>query len=78
VAIARALVNQPKILLADEPTGNLDTGTARQIVQTLAELNKNQGLTVIMISHEQPLLAEFADDVIHLCDGEVIELEKIR
>ena len=78
VAIARALVNQPKILLADEPTGNLDTGTSRQIVQTLAELNKNQGLTVIMISHEQPLLAEFADDVIHLCDGEVIELEKIR
>jgi len=78
VAIARALVNRPKILLADEPTGNLDTGTARQIVQTLAELNKNQCLTVIMISHEQPLLAEFADDVIHLRDGEVIESEKIR
>jgi putative ABC transport system ATP-binding protein len=78
VAIARALVNEPKILLADEPTGNLDTSTSRQIVQTLAELNKSHGLTIIMISHEQSMLAEFADDVIHLCDGKVIEQEKIR
>jgi putative ABC transport system ATP-binding protein len=78
VAIARALVNEPKILLADEPTGNLDTSTSRQIVQTLAELNKNQGLTIIMISHEQSMLAEFADEVIHLCDGKVVEQEKIR
>jgi putative ABC transport system ATP-binding protein len=78
VAIARALVNKPKILLADEPTGNLDTSTSRQIVQTLAELNKNQGLTIIMISHEQPMLAEFADYVIHLCDGKVVEKEEIR
>ena len=78
VAIARALVNQPKILLADEPTGNLDTSTSRQIVQTLVELNKNQGLTIIMISHEQSMLAEFADEVIQLCDGKVVEQEKIR
>jgi putative ABC transport system ATP-binding protein len=78
VAIARALVNQPKILLADEPTGNLDTSTSRQIVQTLVELNRNQGLTIIMISHEQPMLVEFADEVIHLCDGKVVEQEKIR
>src|SRR4030065_322469 len=66
VAIARALINQPKILLADEPTGNLDSKTSRQIVQILSELNKKQGLTVIMISHEESLLDEFADDVIHL------------
>jgi len=78
VAIARALVNQPKILLADEPTGNLDTGTSRQIVQMLSELNRKQGLTVIMISHEQALLSEFADNIIHLRDGEVVEQEKIR
>jgi len=78
VAIARALVNQPKILLADEPTGNLDTGTSRQIVQMLSELNRKQGLTVIMISHEQALLSEFANDIIHLRDGEVVEQEKIR
>jgi len=78
VAIARALVNQPKILLADEPTGNLDTSTSRQIVQMLSDLNRKQGLTVIMISHEQALLSEFADNIIHLRDGEVVEQEKIR
>jgi putative ABC transport system ATP-binding protein len=72
VAVARALVNQPKILLADEPTGNLDSKTSRQIVQALSDLNKNQGLTVIMISHEESLLAEFADNIISLCDGKVI------
>jgi putative ABC transport system ATP-binding protein len=72
VAIARALINQPKILLADEPTGNLDSKTSRAIVQTLSDLNKNQGLTVIMISHEESLLAEFADNVIGLCDGRVV------
>ena len=77
-AIARALVNNPKIVLADEPTGNLDSRTSRQIVQTLSELNKKQGLTIIMISHEEPLLDEFADDVIHLQDGKVIQEEKIR
>jgi putative ABC transport system ATP-binding protein len=73
VAIARALINQPKILLADEPTGNLDSKTSRQIVQTLSDLNKNHGLTVIMISHEELLLAEFAYNIIHLCDGKVVE-----
>ena len=78
VAIARALVNQPKILLADEPTGNLDTETSRQIVQMLSDLNRKQGLTVIMISHEQALLSEFADNIIHLRDGEAVEQEIIR
>jgi putative ABC transport system ATP-binding protein len=71
VAIARALINRPKILLADEPTGNLDSKTSREIVQALSDLNKNQGLTVVMISHEESLLAEFADNIIHFCDGGV-------
>ena len=78
VAMARALINQPKILLADEPTGNLDSKTSSRIVQTLSDLNKNQGLTVIMISHEKSLLDQFADDVIHLQDGKVIQEERIR
>jgi putative ABC transport system ATP-binding protein len=78
VAIARALINQPKILLADEPTGNLDSKTSCQIVQALSELNKKQGLTVIMISHEESLLDEFADNVIALQDGKVIQAERIR
>jgi putative ABC transport system ATP-binding protein len=78
VAIARALVNQPQILLADEPTGNLDSKTARQIVETLAGLNRNRGLTVVMISHEQDLLREFAHEMIRLQDGAVIDREVVR
>jgi ABC-type lipoprotein export system ATPase subunit len=78
VAIARALVNQPQILLADEPTGNLDSKTARQIVETLADLNRNQGLTVVMISHEQDLLREFAHEMIRLQDGAVISREVLK
>jgi putative ABC transport system ATP-binding protein len=77
-AIARALINRPKLLLADEPTGNLDSKTSAQIVQTLAELNKNQDLTVIMISHEESLLAEYADNIIRLCDGKVVEQETVN
>jgi putative ABC transport system ATP-binding protein len=78
VAIARALVNQPQILLADEPTGNLDSKTARQIVETLAGLNRNQGLTVVMISHEQNLLCEFAHEMIRLQDGAVTDREVLK
>jgi putative ABC transport system ATP-binding protein len=78
VAIARALINQPRILLADEPTGNLDSKTSRDIVQTLSELHRDQGLTVIMISHEEPLLAEFADEVLGLEDGRVVRDEQLR
>jgi len=72
VAIARALINHPKILLADEPTGNLDSKTSRQIVQTLSDLNKSQGITIIVISHQESLLAEFADNIIRLCDGKIV------
>ena len=78
VAIARALINQPKILLADEPTGNLDSATSKQIIKILADLNENQGLTVIMISHEESLVRSFAHLIIHLCDGKIVEQEKIR
>jgi putative ABC transport system ATP-binding protein len=75
VAIARALINRPKILLADEPTGNTDSKTSNQIMQILSELNKDQGLTVIMISHEEDLLAEFADQTVRLCDGKIADDE---
>ena len=78
VAIARALVNHPQMLLADEPTGNLDSKTSRQIVQFLADLNRQRGLTVVMISHEEALLREFANAVIHLHDGAVVRRERVR
>jgi len=75
VAIARALVNEPHILLADEPTGNLDSRTSRQIVEILADLNRRCGLTIVMISHEQTLLREFAHEIIALQDGAVVARE---
>jgi putative ABC transport system ATP-binding protein len=78
VAIARALVNKPRVLLADEPTGNLDSKTSRQIVEILAGLKASQGLTIVMISHEEQLLREFADELIYLQDGTVVSQRTLR
>ncbi len=78
VAIARALVNRPQLLLADEPTGNLDSRISLEIVELLAELNRSQGLTVIMVSHEEALAAEFAQKTIRLQDGRVMAEEERR
>jgi putative ABC transport system ATP-binding protein len=75
VAIARALVNQPKMLLADEPTGNLDSKTSRDIIRLLADLNENQGVTLLIVSHETTLLQEFCHEIIHLCDGRIVDKE---
>jgi ABC-type lipoprotein export system ATPase subunit len=78
VAIARALVNRPSLLLADEPTGNLDSRTSRQIAQTLHDLKTVHGLTIVMVSHEEHLLREFADELIRLQDGTVVSQEVLR
>ena len=78
VAIARALIHQPPLLLADEPTGNLDSYTSRQIIRMLADLNQNHGVTVIIISHEEHLLQEFAHEIIRLTDGKVSDRFLIR
>lgn len=78
VAIARALVNQPEVLLTDEPTGNLDSRTSGEIVQILADLNRDRAITVIMVSHEEGLLKKYSDRVIHLRDGELVRQEKIQ
>jgi putative ABC transport system ATP-binding protein len=78
VAIARALVNQPDVLLTDEPTGNLDSRTSDDIVQIIANLNKNRSITVVMVSHEERLIKKYSDMVIHLQDGELVQQEKIR
>lgn len=67
VAIARSLINNPSIILADEPTGNLDTKTSRVVMETFKELNKN-GHTIIIITHEKEI-AEFTDRIISIRDG---------
>lgn len=68
VAIARALVNNPTLILADEPTGNLDTKTGEIVLNTFQKLNKEQGRTIILITHEQEV-AEHADRIITIRDG---------
>jgi putative ABC transport system ATP-binding protein len=72
VAIARALANDPPILLADEPTGNLDTATGRQVVDLLFSVNRRRGHTLLLVTHDRELAAR-ADEVISLRDGRVVE-----
>ncbi len=71
VAIARALINAPGLLLADEPTGNLDTRTSHEIMETLTRLNREQGVTIIVVTHEADIGA-YADRVLTMRDGQVI------
>lgn len=72
VAIARALVNNPAIILADEPTGNLDTKTGEIVLETFRRLNKEEGHTIVLITHETEV-AEHADRIIYIKDGRLAE-----
>ncbi len=72
VAIARALITRPKILFADEPTGNLDSEPAEEMVLALMELVKKEGMTLIMVTHDSTK-AKYADRIIHMKDGEIDE-----
>jgi len=70
VAIARAIVTKPEVLLADEPTGNLDTKTSNEIMELLVDLNRTQKITIVMVTHE-PDMAAYADRVVHFLDGKI-------
>ncbi len=76
VAIARALINSPSLLLADEPTGNLDTRTSHEIMDTLVSLNRDQSVTIVLVTHEADI-ASYADRVVTMRDGQIISDEKI-
>jgi putative ABC transport system ATP-binding protein len=75
VAIARAIVTQPDVLVADEPTGNLDSQRSIEIMELLTDLNKNSGITVLMVTHE-PDMAAFARTIVHFRDGLVERIEQ--
>jgi putative ABC transport system ATP-binding protein len=72
VALARAFANNPSILLADEPTGNLDTHNGKLVFELLVKMNRNRGTTLVLVTHEKEL-AEQADRQIHLRDGRIVE-----
>jgi putative ABC transport system ATP-binding protein len=72
VAIARALANSPRVLLADEPTGNLDSTRARELLALLSEMVEREGLTVLLVTHDHELASSFADRIIMMKDGKVV------
>jgi ABC-type lipoprotein export system ATPase subunit len=77
VAIARSLVNRPALLLADEPTGNLDSKTSREILDLFRELHRNEGLTIVIVTHD-PNVAASAERIIRLSDGVVVEDQRLN
>ncbi len=77
MTIARALINSPKLLLADEPTGNLDTKTAHEIMETLASLNRERGVTIVLVTHESDIAA-YADRIVTMRDGDIVADERVR
>ncbi len=77
VCIARAIVNSPKVIFADEPTGNLDSGTGDKITDLLFSLAKKQGVTLIIVTHDEDL-AKLCDRIVRLSDGEIISDQTVR
>ena len=74
VAIARALANNPVLILADEPTGNLDSRTGREVLETMQNLVRNEGVTLLMVTHDLNA-ASYADRIVHLRDGKIERIE---
>jgi ABC-type lipoprotein export system ATPase subunit len=72
VAIARALINRPPVLFADEPTGNLDSNTSNEVLQMFQHLNREDGITIILVTHD-PMVARHADRIIRISDGVIVD-----
>jgi ABC-type lipoprotein export system ATPase subunit len=74
-ALARALINRPKLLLADEPTGNLDSRTGTEIMNMVRDFNRQLGMTIVMVTHERALAERYAERLVFMADGKVISEE---
>ncbi len=72
MAIARALINRPPLILADEPTGNLDSHTSHEIMDLLSQLNREQGITIVLVTHEHDI-ARYAQRLVRFVDGRIVE-----
>ena len=72
-ALARALINRPKLLLADEPTGNLDSHTGTEIMNMVREFNRDLGMTVVMVTHERALAERYVERMVFLADGKLVD-----
>jgi putative ABC transport system ATP-binding protein len=72
-SLARALINRPQILLADEPTGNLDSRTGTEIMNFLREFNESMGMTIVMVTHERAIAEKYAGRMIFLADGKLVD-----
>lgn len=77
VGIARALVADPKIIFADEPTGNLDSHTSEEVMRLMQKIVREQGRTLVMVTHD-PHEAEYADRVVHIIDGKIVRIQENR
>jgi ABC-type lipoprotein export system ATPase subunit len=73
VVLARAIVHQPPLLLADEPTGNLDRATAGEVISLMGQIHRELGTTVVMVTHDHQMASEVADRIVHLCDGRLAD-----
>lgn len=73
ITVARAIANRPRVLLADEPTGNLDQATARSLLQLIDEIRHESEMTILMVTHDEPLAREFCDRLLRMCDGKLID-----
>ena len=75
MAIARAIVNNPKVLIADEPTGNLDSNTTREVLKLMRQIVREQNQTLVMVTHDN-YIAGFADRQFHIVDGKILKIEE--
>ncbi len=71
IAIARSLVNNPEILIADEPTGNLDSSTGKAVMEILTELHREQKKTIVVVTHD-PIIAHYSQNIVHIMDGQIV------